>query len=118
TYQWRFNGGSIGGATGTSYTRTNAQCADAGNYDVGVTNLAGGLTSSVAVLSVVAPPSIGTGPTSQTIAQGQNVSFNVQASNQCGGGLTYQWRFNGGSIGGATGTTYTRTNAQCADAGN
>ena len=50
-YQWSFNGGNISAATNTSYTRTNAQPVDAGNYTVRVTNSAGSVTSGVATLS-------------------------------------------------------------------
>jgi hypothetical protein len=52
-YQWRFNGTNLANATGTSYTRTNAQYADAGDYSVMVTNLAGSLASSNAALSIL-----------------------------------------------------------------
>src|SRR5262249_49536624 len=52
SYLWRFNGTDIGGATTTSYTRTNAQFADAGSYTVVVTNTSGSMTSSVATLIV------------------------------------------------------------------
>ncbi len=51
-YQWQLNGSNIAGATGTAYTRTNAQSADAGSYTVVVTNGAGRVTSSAAVLTV------------------------------------------------------------------
>ncbi len=50
--QWRLNGANIAGATTASYTRTNAQSADAGSYTVVVTNGAGTVTSSAAVLTV------------------------------------------------------------------
>src|SRR5205823_5583471 len=106
TYQWRFKGVSLSGATGSSYTRKNGQCADAGNYDVVVTNLAGSATSSIASLTVMTAPGIGLPPASQTLAQGQNASFTAQASNTCGGGFAYQWRFNGVSIPGATDASY------------
>jgi PKD repeat protein len=52
-YQWRFNGTNIGGATGSAFTRTNAQLADAGSYSVVVTNSFGSDTSSNATLSVI-----------------------------------------------------------------
>lgn len=55
TYQWRFNGASIAGATESSYTRANAQIAHSGNYDVLVTNSFGAVTSSVAILQVSSP---------------------------------------------------------------
>src|SRR6185503_7957658 len=58
SYQWRLSGTNIPGATASSYTRTNAQCAHAGSYQVVVANSLGSTTSSVAILSVVAPPSI------------------------------------------------------------
>ncbi len=58
-YQWRFGGANIPGATASSYTRTNAQTVDAGNYTVVVTNYAGSVTSAVAVLTVnVTPPGV------------------------------------------------------------
>ena len=53
TYQWRFNGANIAGATGTSYTRMNVQYADAGTYSVLVTNVAGTNVSSGAALSIL-----------------------------------------------------------------
>src|SRR5262249_34071872 len=56
TYQWRFNGTNINGATTTSLTLTNVQFANAGNYSVLVTNQVGAITSSNAVLTVNAPP--------------------------------------------------------------
>jgi autotransporter-associated beta strand protein len=57
SYQWYFQslGNPIGGATSSSYVRTNIQPADAGNYFVVVTNLLGTATSSNALLSVILP---------------------------------------------------------------
>jgi hypothetical protein len=52
-YQWRFNGTNLSGATGSTYTETNAQYADAGNYSVLVTNIAGSIASSNALLSIL-----------------------------------------------------------------
>jgi len=54
-YQWRFNTIRIPGATGSSYTRFNVQTNDVGNYSVLVTNAAGSLASSDAVLSLIPP---------------------------------------------------------------
>jgi GH25 family lysozyme M1 (1,4-beta-N-acetylmuramidase) len=53
SYQWQFNGTNIAGANGSTYTRTNTQYADAGNYSVVVTNIAGSVTSSNALLSIL-----------------------------------------------------------------
>src|SRR5204863_4347766 len=56
-YQWRFGATNIGGATASSYTRNNTQPADAGNYSVVLTNIAGSVTSSPAALTINIPPS-------------------------------------------------------------
>jgi Ig-like domain-containing protein/uncharacterized protein DUF642 len=53
TYQWRFNGSNIAGATSSTFTQTNVQAADGGNYDVVVSNGSGPVTSAVATLTVV-----------------------------------------------------------------
>jgi hypothetical protein len=58
SYQWRkdgtnlTDGGNISGAATTNLSLVNAQFADAGNYDVIVTNLYGSTTSLVASLAV------------------------------------------------------------------
>jgi hypothetical protein len=115
-YQWRLNGTNIAGATATSYTRTNVQAADTGNYSVLVTNLAGSIVSSNALLALNAAPSISVPPQSQTVSTGQDATFSVTASGSAP--LAYQWRFASANIAGATGSSYTRTNAQAGDAGN
>jgi hypothetical protein len=51
-YQWRFHGTNLPGATGSSFTRTNAQGSHAGNYSVVVTNASGSVTSVVATLTL------------------------------------------------------------------
>jgi GH25 family lysozyme M1 (1,4-beta-N-acetylmuramidase) len=52
-YQWRFNGTNIAGANGSSYMRFNSQYTNAGNYSVLVTNIAGSIASSNALLSII-----------------------------------------------------------------
>ena len=52
SYQWRFNGTDISGATAASYTISNVQSGNAGSYSVVVSNSAGSVTSNVATLSV------------------------------------------------------------------
>jgi hypothetical protein len=56
SYQWLLNGTTIAGATDSSYTRTNAQTADAGAYSVQVGNVVGTALSSNAWLTVNNPP--------------------------------------------------------------
>jgi uncharacterized repeat protein (TIGR01451 family) len=55
SYQWQFNGGAIVGATLSTYTESGVQLSDGGNYSVTVSNSAGGLISSNALLTVVSP---------------------------------------------------------------
>jgi hypothetical protein len=97
SYQWRFNGTNLAAATGTSLTISNAQLANAGNYQVVVTNAVGSATSSVATLTVAASAPVITGqPQSLTISSGQNVTLSVSAHGS--EPLIYQWQFNGTDI--------------------
>ena len=57
-YQWQFNGNPISGATNSLFTVNSAQLTNAGGYSVVVTNIAGSVTSAVAVLMVEAQPAI------------------------------------------------------------
>lgn len=116
TYQWRLNGVNIPGAIASSYTRTNCQIGDAGEYSVAVTNDSGGVISSNATLTVYAPPTIDTQPLDKTVVAGNNAVFSVSASGT--ETLHYQWRFNEGAISGATANTYTVVNAQAGHAGD
>jgi hypothetical protein len=77
SYQWKLNGASISGATSASYTISNAQTSQAGNYTAAVSNAGGTATSAIAVLTVNAPPSITSQPQSQTVAAGNSVAFSV-----------------------------------------
>lgn len=50
TFQWKFNGADIQGATGDSLLLTNVSAANEGQYSVVVTNSAGSVTSAPAAL--------------------------------------------------------------------
>jgi hypothetical protein len=113
SYQWRKNGINISGATGSTLTLTSVRAIDAGPYSVVVANACGSVTSSGATLTVNAPPSITSQPTSQTKCSGQSASFSVTAS---GSSLSYQWRKNGSNIPGATSQTLTLNNVATSDA--
>jgi len=66
----------------------------------------------------VSPPLLFAPPTNQTLLLGQPVILSVGATNDCGGGLAYQWRLNGAELLNATNCTLLRTNAQSADSGS
>jgi hypothetical protein len=53
TYQWRFNGGNLNGATNANYGITNVQLIHAGSYTVIASNTQGSVTSIVATLTVL-----------------------------------------------------------------
>lgn len=118
-YQWLFNGASISGATASSYTRLAVSPADGGNYSVVVTNAAGSLTSSNAVLTVTIPLTITNQPSSLTVVQGVTTNFTVGVD---GSNPAYQWwtnsvaLVNSTHIGGATTSTVTITNVVGSDA--
>jgi hypothetical protein len=115
-YQWSFAGTSIPGATDSSYTRANVQPDDAGTYAVIVSNVAGSLASSDAILTVNVPPAITGQPQSVIAAAGSNVTFTVVATGTAP--LDYQWRFNGADLAAATASAYTCWNAQAENAGS
>ena len=56
TYQWRKDKADLGGETNSAYTIVNAQINHAGVYSVVVSSPAGSVTSSNALLTVIAPP--------------------------------------------------------------
>ena len=56
SYQWRFNGNNVPGATANPLVLNNVQINQAGNYTVVITNVAGSVTSSNALLTVNFPP--------------------------------------------------------------
>jgi hypothetical protein len=116
SYQWWFNGtNTISGTTNAALVLTNVQASDAGDYTVVVTNAAGAVTSAVATLSVLLPPTITTQPSNQTLIPGATTSFSVVAVGTAP--LSYQWRKDGADIVGATLDTLTLTNVQSAQAG-
>jgi hypothetical protein len=53
SYQWRFNGNNISGATSSGYTKSNIQTNDGGGYTVVASNTSGSNTSIVAQLTVL-----------------------------------------------------------------
>ena len=103
SYQWRKNGSNIGGAIATNYNLTAVTTNDQAGYVVVVSSPFGAITSVVAQLTVVFPPSLLAQPTNQTVASGNSASFGVTATGT--EPLTYQWHNGNGPIADATNTT-------------
>jgi hypothetical protein len=129
-YQWWVdgtnlvkNGDGISGATNSVLTIINAQTTNSGSYKVTITNLAGSVTSSNAVLTVASPPAITMQPTNQTAGVGATtVTFAVTATGT--EPLSYQWQdgtnilVDGGQIDGAISNVLTISNVQLTNNGN
>lgn len=128
SYQWWGNGtalasgGNIFGATSNVLTLSPATTADTGDYSVVVTSSYGSITSAVAALSVVFPPSFTSQPTNQIVAAGANAVFSANVSGALP--LSYQWQKNGtslsdgGAISGATTDILTLSAVTLMNAGN
>ncbi|MFN5182526.1 MAG: beta strand repeat-containing protein, partial [Bacteroidota bacterium] len=115
TYQWRFNGTPISGATSSTYTIPSVTSGNGGNYSVIVTGGCGSLTSSNALLTVNPLSSISTQPSAITVCQGNTATFAVTATGTAP--LSYQWYLGSNPLSGATSSSYTDNSAQPADAG-
>ncbi len=116
SYQWIKDGVNISGATLSNYTIVNVQTNHQGTYKVKVTNSGGNVTSSNAILTVLIPPVITTQPQNQTVPLGASASFSVVAIGASP--ISYQWRFNGSPLSGATSSSLALTNIQVTDAGS
>jgi hypothetical protein len=101
TYQWRFNGNDIPGATQSGFEITNAMASHAGNYTIVVRNEIGAVTSLVATLTVPmrAPEFIGQPQDFEAVIGGD---FSLLAYADAAPAATYQWFFNNMPLPGQT----------------
>ncbi|MDR3680211.1 MAG: T9SS type A sorting domain-containing protein [Flavipsychrobacter sp.] len=109
TYQWKKNGSSISGATGSTYNGTGFSTNDV--ITVAMTSTATCATpnpvTSSGITMTVTPnvtPSVSITGNPSPCA---NASVTFTATPTNGGTPTYQWQKNGSAISGATGSTYT-----------
>ena len=119
TYQWLRGGQALAGATGATLTVRNVQKTDEGSYGVAVSNPGGTGISPGAALTVVSgasAPTITLQPVAQSAALGGSVSFSVVAVGTAP--FSYQWKFNGVAITGATATTLPVANVQSSHYGS
>lgn len=114
-YQWQFNTLNINNATNTALSLSNVRGTNDGVYAVVVSNNSGSVTSAPAILTVRVPPTIAAHPQPVVVLPGSNAVFNVSANGTAP--FTYQWRFNGASVVGATNNSYSLANAQYTNGG-
>ncbi len=115
-YQWRKNGTNLSNGTGISgvtnnlLTLTAVTTNSTGSYSLFTTNLFGVVTSSVASLTVVLPPSLVTSTlTNRTLECGRNTnsfSFTTVGTPP----LAIQWSFDSVAVTGATNNSFALTN--------
>ena len=120
-FQWYYNHSPVGSPTSgtnvSSYTLTNVQTNQSGNYSVLVINGLDSVMSSNAVLTVqVFPPCIGIQPSSQRVMVSSNVSFSVSVSGTAP--FNYQWRFNSANLLNATNAVYAIQAVAATNTGN
>lgn len=122
SYHWIKNGAPIvsntnmTGIASSSLTINSVQATDSGSYKCIITNTTGSVSSSLATLTVLVPPSITSQPANASTSVGASASFSVAA--QGTQPMTYQWRFNSAPIAGATASTLNLSNVQQVNAGS
>ena len=99
TYQWQKNGSILPNETHSTLHIAQSIQSDGGTYRVIVSNGISDLSSdfvSVIITPSIAPVIINQQPTNRTVAVGETVKFQVNASG--GGYVRYQWRKNSVNI--------------------
>jgi len=118
SYQWQRDGDDIDGATASTYTLTQAdvgaQITVVGSYTDGR-----GTPESVLSAATASITNVNTSPTGDvaitgTATQGATLTADASALDDADGlgALSYQWKADGINISGATGSTYTLTQAE------
>jgi uncharacterized delta-60 repeat protein len=122
TYQWMkanvAGNNPIPGATNATLTLTNVQSSATASYSVVVTNSAGSVTSTGAMLTVstaAVAPTITTQPVGQMVVAGGGATFSVAATGNPA--PTYQWRKATVALSGATNATLVLSSVAVLDAG-
>jgi hypothetical protein len=117
SYQWRADAVNISGATGSTFTLTQAEVGKAITVVASYTDVGNTLESmaSAATGAVVNVNDVPTGSVtiSETVTQGQVLTVaNTLADVDGLGNISYQWKADGVNISGATGSTFTLTQAE------
>ncbi|MDD1608142.1 MAG: DUF4347 domain-containing protein, partial [Methylococcaceae bacterium] len=117
TYQWQAGGVDIGGAIGATYTLSQAEVGKTitvlARYTDGQNTAETVSSTPTGVVANVNDLPTGTVTIAGTATQGQLLTVSNNLADADGlGAITYQWQAAGVDIGGATGSTYTLTQAE------
>ncbi len=115
TYQWRFQGSAIIGATNSSYTIPSAAVTNAGQYQVSVGNSDGITKSSLAALTIVTTPQVVASPISQVTDAGSATV--ISASARGGRPLGFFWIHDGSLVANSASTNLSLPSPQAGDSG-
>jgi hypothetical protein len=114
-YQWKFNGTNLSGASTSALTIANVLVANAGSYQVVVTNANGVVTSAVATLTVnKANPVVTAWPTPSAITYGQTLAASALTGGTATPAGSFGWTTSSTAPGAGTApqsVTYTPTDA-------
>ena len=118
SYEWKADGVTISGATGASYTLTQAEVGKAITVSVGYTDT-GGTTETVDSAASAVVTSVNSAPTGGVALTGTATQGSVLTADTSSladadglGALSYEWKADGVTVSGATGASYTLTQAE------
>ena len=109
------SGSTVSGLTASTTYYITLQSIGSGNY---ASSDESSPRTSITTLAAAVTPVIVTAPSSTTVVLGNSVTFTVSATRADSGVLSYQWKFNGLAISGATSATYTFTPPSTASSGS
>jgi uncharacterized protein (TIGR02145 family)/uncharacterized repeat protein (TIGR02543 family) len=119
SYQWKKDSTTISGADSSTYTIQSVAHTDSGAvFTCDVSNSAGSVTSSAAILSVVSAvtiPVILAHPLALTLTEGEPAQFSVSAK---GANLKYQWQKDSTNITGEISSNLSITSVVSTDSGH
>jgi len=116
SFQWFHYGQVVAGQTGESLVFENVQVADAGPYQLRVSNGYGTNSSQTVLLEVVVPPVLTGHPQGVTLGLGQSLQLCVDVD--AFSPVQFQWRRNGVNIPGAVDDCFFVQGVRLADAGS
>ena len=114
-YQWYKGAASLANETNTLLVIASAQSANAGGYQLVVTNIYGSVTSRVALLTIGVAPAFTLQPSGLTVAAGATAEFTADASGDAP--LSWQWYRDGAALAGKTARILSIANVQPEQAG-